>query len=137
MDDAAKHTGKLTFIDNTIDPATGTITARATVENKDLTLVPGQYVRVRLRVREHPDALMVPQVAIGSSQLGKYVYVVGGDSKVELRPITLGPIEGEHIAVLTGIGAGDSVITGNLQKIGPGLPVQALPPAQRRAETVN
>jgi multidrug efflux system membrane fusion protein len=134
---SAKHRGKLTFIDNAIDPATGTITARATIDNKNLSLVPGQYVRIRLRVREQPDALLVPQVAVGSSQLGKYVYVVSGDSKVEMRPVTLGVNEGENVAVLTGINDKDTVITGNLQKIGPGSAVQPLPQTQRQANAAE
>src|SRR5206468_1383678 len=100
---------------------------------KDFGLLPGQYVRARVLIREQPDTLMVPQVAVGSSQLGKYLYVVGDGSKVEMRPVTLGPIEGEKIAVLTGIKPSDKVITGNLQKIGPGLPVQPLTQAQRDA----
>lgn len=130
----AQHRGKLTFIDNAVDPSTGTITVRVTVENKDFTLLPGQYVRVRLRIREQPDALMVPQVAVGSSQLGKYVYIVGGDNKVEMRPVTLGPSEGDRVAALSGVDVKDTIIVGNLQKIGPGLFVQPLPPQQRQAD---
>jgi membrane fusion protein, multidrug efflux system len=133
----AGHSGELTFIDNTVDPSTGTITARATIENKDFSLLPGQYVRARVLIREQPDTLMVPQVAVGSSQLGKYLYVVGAGSKVEMRQVKLGPVEGEKIAVLTGIQAGDKVITGNLQKIGPGLAVQPLPEQRREASAGN
>lgn len=130
----AGHSGELTFIDNTVDPSTGTITARATIQNKDFTLLPGRYVRARVLIREQPDTLMVPQIAVGSSQLGKYLYVVGAASKVEMRQVTLGPIEGEKIAVLSGIQRGDKVITGNLQKIGPGLPVQPLTQQRREAQ---
>ena len=132
-----QHRGELTFIDNAVDPATGTITARATIENKDRTLLPGQYVRVRLHVREQPDALMVPQIAVGSSQLGKYLYIVGDGNKVEQRTVTLGPSDGEQVAILTGIQASDKIITGNLQKIGPGVPVAPLPPQQRQAEAAR
>ena len=70
--------------------------------------------------------MMVPQAALGSSQLGKYVYVVGQGSKVEQRLVSLGPTDGDLVAVLNGISEGDSVISGNLQKIGPGMPVQPL-----------
>jgi multidrug efflux system membrane fusion protein len=129
----AGHRGELTFIDNSVDPSTGTITARATIQNKDFKLLPGQYVRARVLIREQPDTLMVPQVAVGSSQLGKYLYVVGGGSKVEMRQVTLGPIDGEKVAILDGIQAHDKVITGNLQKIGPGTPVQPLPTQEKRA----
>jgi multidrug efflux system membrane fusion protein len=130
----AGHRGELTFIDNSVDPSTGTITARATIHNKDFKLLPGQYVRARVMIREQPDTLMVPQVAVGSSQLGKYLYVIGNGSKVEMRQVTLGPVDGEKVAVLDGIQANDKVITGNLQKIGPGMPVQPLPPQEKQAD---
>jgi multidrug efflux system membrane fusion protein len=130
----AGHRGDLTFIDNSVDPSTGTITARATIQNKDFKLLPGQYVRARVLIREQPDTLMVPQVAVGSSQLGKYLYVIGDSGKVEMRQVTLGPINGEKVAVLDGIQAHDKVITGNLQKIGPGMPVQPLPPQEKQAD---
>ena len=84
-------------------------------------------------IRTQPDTLMVPQAAVGSSQLGKYLYVIGDGSKVEMRQVTLGPVEGEKVAILDGIQAHDKVITGNLQKIGPGMPVQALPPQEKQA----
>lgn len=123
----AHHKGELTFIDNVVDRATGTITARATIANADFTLLPGQYVRARLHLRDEPDALLVPQAALGSSQLGKYVYVVGAENKAEQRLVTLGPTAGELIVVQKGVREGDQIITGNLQKIGPGAPVQPLP----------
>jgi multidrug efflux system membrane fusion protein len=121
-----RYSGALTFIDNAVDRATGTITARATVANPKFTLLPGQYVRIRVHVRDEPNAMLVPQTSIGSSQLGKYVFVVSADSKAEQKLVTLGPTEGEKVSV-TGLAADDKVITGNLQKIGPGSPVQPLP----------
>jgi multidrug efflux system membrane fusion protein len=129
-EDKARHSGHLTFIDNAIDQSTGTIVARATIVNADKTLLPGQYVRIRLAVSEKPDALVVPQIALGSSQLGKYVYVVGKDGKAEMRLVSLGPTDGALVAVDKGVAEGDSVISGNLQKIGPGSPVQ---PIQQQA----
>jgi multidrug efflux system membrane fusion protein len=123
-----RHNGELTFIDNVVDRSTGTITARATIANPGFLLLPGQYVRVRLHVRDQPDTLMVPQTAIGSSQLGKYVYVAAG-GKAEQRLVTLGPTDGPLVAVLKGLAEGDQVIVGNLQKIGPGAPVQLTPAA--------
>ena len=126
--DEAAHKGEVTFVDNSVDRATGTVTARATIANADLNLLPGQYVRVRVHLGQQPDALLVPQVAVGSSQLGKYVYVVGAGNTVELRPVTLGTIQGSLTAVAGSLAEGDRVIVGNLQKIGPGMPVQPLPP---------
>lgn len=128
------HKGGLSFVDNAVDQATGTITARATIANKDFTLLPGQYVRIRVHVRDQPNALLVPQVAMGSSQLGKYLYVVGTDGKAEQRLVSVGPAEGDLVSV-TGIAEGDQVITGNLQKIGPGAPVQ--PIAQKQAAAAD
>jgi multidrug efflux system membrane fusion protein len=121
------HKGELTFLDNNVDHATGTITARATIANDDLALLPGQYVRVRIAVSEQPDALLVPQTALGSSQLGKYVYVVGEGSKVDMRLVELGATQGDLISVTKGVGEHDQIISGNLQKIFPGMPVQPLP----------
>ena len=100
------YSGELTFIDNAVDRTTGTITARATVPNPKFTLLPGQYVRVRLHVRDEPDALLVPQAALGSSQLGKYVYVVGAGSKAEQKLVSLGPTDGESVSV-TGLSEND------------------------------
>jgi multidrug efflux system membrane fusion protein len=123
----ASQKGELTFIDNSVDRSTGTITARATIGNGKFTLLPGQYVRVRLHVKQQADALMVPQTALGSSQLGKYLYVVGKGNTVDQRIVSLGPISGDQVAILSGVAEGDQVITGNLQKIGPGMPISPLP----------
>lgn len=121
-DPSATYSGELTFVDNGVDRMTGTITARATVSNPKFTLLPGQYVRVHLHVRDEPNALLVPQIAVGSSQLGKYVYVVSTDGKAEQKIVSLGPVDGNSVSV-TGLAESDRVITGNLQKIGPGSPV--------------
>ena len=119
--------GTLTFVDNAIDQSTGTIAVRVTIANTDLTLLPGQYVRLRLNIGTEPDALMLPQVAVGSNQFGKYVYVIGEGDKVELRPVTIGRSNGSLVSILSGLKETDQIITGNLQKIGPGLPVKPMP----------
>ena len=122
--------GELTFLDNTVDKATGTIAARVTIANP-FTLLPGQYVRVRLHIRDEPDAFMAPQAALGSNQMGKFVYVVGAGDKAEQRLLTLGPMDGELVSVTKGLSEGERVIVGNLQKIGPGSPVKPLPQEQK------
>jgi membrane fusion protein, multidrug efflux system len=119
------YRGMLIFMDNAVERSTGTIVARATIDNPNHTLLPGQYVRVRLTIGEQVDAMLVPQAAIGSSQLGKYVYVVGQGNRAEQRLVSLGPTDGDLVAV-KGVAAGDQIISGNLQKIGPGAPVQPL-----------
>jgi multidrug efflux system membrane fusion protein len=123
----AVRKGELTFIDNQVDRSTGTITARATISNADFHLLPGQYVRIQVHIREQPDSLMAPWIALGSSQLGKYVYIVGKGNTVDKRLVSLGPTDGDLVAVTGAVAEGDSVIVGNLQKIGPGMPVQPLP----------
>jgi multidrug efflux system membrane fusion protein len=125
----AQLKGQLTFIDNVVDRATGTINARATIANADFALLPGQYVRIRLHVGERPNSLMVPQEAVGSSQVGKYVYVMGEGNKVERRIVSLGPTDGDSVSALTGVAEGDRIITGNLQKIAPGALVR---PTERK-----
>ncbi|WP_119387726.1 efflux RND transporter periplasmic adaptor subunit [Taklimakanibacter lacteus] len=121
--DTARYRGELTFLDNAISQSTGTIVARATLDNADLTLMPGQYVRIRLHVGEEADALLVPQAAIGSSQLGKFVYVVGAGNKVEQKLVSLGHNDGDFATVRSGVAESDQVIVGNLQKIFPGMEV--------------
>ncbi|WP_395022005.1 efflux RND transporter periplasmic adaptor subunit [Dongia sp.] len=126
-EDTPRVSGKLTFLDNTVDRSTGTITARATLENADKALLPGQYVKVRLHLTDKPDALLVPQIALGSSQMGRFVYVIGAQGTVEQRFIETGALMGDKVVINKGLQPGDKVITGNLQKIGPGMPVQPLP----------
>ncbi len=121
------HRGEVTFIDNSVDRMTGTVTARATIANPDFILLPGQYVRITVHVGDQPGALMVAQTAIGSSQFGKYVYVVGDGNKAEQKLVTLGTPDHDLVSVLKGLGSDDRIITGNLQKIGPGAPVSPLP----------
>jgi multidrug efflux system membrane fusion protein len=128
-----EYKGRVTFLDNTVDRTTGTVAARATITNGNSLLLPGQYVRVRLHIGKQPDALLVPQVAVSSSQLGKFVYIVGEGSKVEQRIVKLGQTYHDNVVILSGLLEGDQVISGNLQKIGPGLPVQ---PITRSAEAL-
>ena len=126
-DPKARFSGTLSFLDNQVDHATGSITARATIANPQQSLLPGQYARVRLHMGEQPDALLIPQVAVGSSQLGRYVYLVGKDDKAEQRIVTLGRTYGDLIVVEQGLAAGETVIVGDLQKLRPGVPVTPQP----------
>jgi RND family efflux transporter MFP subunit len=128
-----RYEGTLTFLDNTVDRNTGTIAARATIANPDHSLLPGEFVHVRLHVDDRPGALLVPQVALGSSQLGKYVYVAD-NGKAQQRMVSIGATYGDRIVITNGVTAGDAVIVGNLQKIAPGAPVQPIA-GQRRASS--
>jgi membrane fusion protein, multidrug efflux system len=123
-DDAQQRfSGTLTFLDNTVDRSTGTITARATISNPDHTLLPGEFVHVRVHVADQPDALLVPQVALGSSQLGRFVYVIGKDGKAEQRFVSPGASYGSLVVIDKGVKEGDRIIVGDLQKISAGVPV--------------
>jgi RND family efflux transporter MFP subunit len=123
--DGKRYQGTLTFLDNTVDRNTGTIVARATIANPDHSLLPGEFVHVRLHVADRPDTLLVPQVALGSSQLGKYVYVAD-NGKAQQRMVSIGATYGDRIVVTRGVTVGDAVIVGNLQKIAPGAAVRPI-----------
>ncbi|AIA31003.1 MULTISPECIES: efflux RND transporter periplasmic adaptor subunit [Leptospirillum] len=131
----SRYRGRLTFLDNTVDRTTGTITARVTISNPDKTLLPGQFVRIHLHIGDHPAALLVPQVAIGSSQVGKYVYVIGKGNIAEMRFVSLGSTYGDMTEVTKGVHPGEAVIVGNQQKIGPGMPVLPLYPKKTNARS--
>jgi multidrug efflux system membrane fusion protein len=118
------HTGALTFIDNQVSQTTGTILLRATIANPDHALLPGEYVTARLHLGDLQGALLVPQSAIGASQIGRTVMVVADGDKAAERIVTLGDNYGDNVVVLTGVKAGDRVITGQLQKLKPGMPVK-------------
>jgi len=120
----AMFTGAVSFVDNAIDRKTGTIAAQATIANAARTLLPGQYVKIRVLLAERPDALLVPKIAIGSGQMGKFVFVAGADGHVEQKFVTLGAEIGDAVVIEKGVAEGDAVITDNLQKIGPGAPVK-------------
>ena len=117
------YNGNLSFIDNVIDRQTGTFTARVTVPNTDKTLIPGEWVHVRLHIGDRQNALMIPQTAVGSNQIGKFVLVVSKENKVEIRFVVLGVMDGDLIEAVKGISDDDRIIVGNQQKIGPGMPV--------------
>jgi multidrug efflux system membrane fusion protein len=119
----ADHTGALTFIDNQISPSTGTILLRATIANPDHALLPGQYVTARLHLGDLKGALLIPQAAVGATQIGRSVMVVGAGNRVVARIVTLGDTYGENVVVTAGLQAGDQVITGQLQKLKPGAAV--------------
>jgi multidrug efflux system membrane fusion protein len=127
-DDAQqRYGGTLSFLDNVVDRSTGTITARATISNPDHTLLPGEFVHVHVHIADRPDALLVPQVALGSSQLGRFLYIVGKDDKVEQRSVSPGATYDSLVVIDKGVKEGDRIIVGNLQKIAAGVPVQPEP----------
>jgi membrane fusion protein (multidrug efflux system) len=121
--------GKLGFTDVRVNPATGTIEARAELPNPHGALRPGQFVRVRLSGAARPDAITVPQRAVLEGPKGKFVYVVNAEGKVEPRPVAVGEWVGDAWVIDSGLAAGDKVVVDGVMKIGPGAPVRIAEPA--------
>jgi multidrug efflux system membrane fusion protein len=127
--DATERSGSLTFLDNAVQNATGTINLRATVANADHHFWPGEFVNVRLILATEANAVLIPNEATQISQRGPFVYVVHADNTAELRPVTLGQRQGDDVVVSSGVAAGERVVlTGQLAII-PGGPVVVAPPA--------
>jgi multidrug efflux system membrane fusion protein len=119
------HQGVVDFVDNALNPATGTIRARAVVPNPEGRLTPGLFARVRLLGETLSDALLIHEQAVLTDQDRRYVYVVGEKDAAERRDVTLGPpVEGLRI-VESGLKPGDRVIVNGMRKIFfPGQPVK-------------
>ena len=117
------HTGKLDYVAPTVNQSTGTLAVRGILPNPDRVLLPGFFVRVRVPVDRQQDALLVPDVALGSDQAGRYVLVVNGDNVVEQRKVQTGPLEGGLRVIETGLKADDRVVTAGLLRAIPGQKV--------------
>jgi multidrug efflux system membrane fusion protein len=113
-------TGKLQLIDNQVDARSGTVRVRASFDNKDGSLIPGQFARIRMGQARSDSALLVSERAIGTDQNKKFVMVVGDDSKAAYREVTLGASINGLRVVSKGLKAGDRVIVNGLQHIRPG-----------------
>jgi RND family efflux transporter MFP subunit len=105
--------GQMNFIDNQLNGKSGTIRARAGLENKDFFLTPGTFGRLRLYAGD-VDALLIPDAAVVSDQSRKVVYAVGPDNKIQAKPVTLGPIEEGLRVVITGLSRDDRVVISGL-----------------------
>jgi multidrug efflux system membrane fusion protein len=121
--------GTLTFLDNAVADATGTVKLRATVANADHRLWPGRFVRVRLLLTTLPGAILVPAFAPQLSAKGSFVYVVKPDSTAEMRPVKIGQRQGDSIVIEEGIKAGEKVVVTGQLGVTPGGKVQEAPPA--------
>lgn len=122
-----KTTGRVEFVDNQVDPATGTIAVWALFDNPDGNLLPGQYVTVMITRSEPKMMPVIPQPAILVNQQGRYVLVVDKKNRAVARPITTGPAIGSSWAVESGLAAGEKVIVQGIQKVRPGQTVQINP----------
>lgn len=120
--------GKLNFAASQIDPALGTQQLRATFENTDKRLLPGQFVRVRVTTGQHEGVFVLPQTAVLSGDQGKFVFVVNAKNEATPRPVVTGDWVGKDWVILQGLKAGDKVIIDNLIKLHPGAPVASHAP---------
>jgi membrane fusion protein, multidrug efflux system len=117
--------GVLASLDNRIDTSTGTLRLRAQFANADYGLFPNQFVNVRLVLRAD-EALVIPNAAVQFGSQGTFVFVVGEDSKVSLRPLKLGANEGERVEVLDGLQAGERVVVEGLDRLREGSTVNVV-----------
>src|SRR5438105_4692084 len=110
------HEGKMDFLDNRLDVSTGTLRSRAVIQNKDLSILPGQFGRVRIIGSSPYEALLLPDTAIATDQSRKIVFVVKDDNTVEAKPVTLGPLDEGLRVIREGLKAEDRVIVDGLQR---------------------
>jgi RND family efflux transporter MFP subunit len=143
LPDGSEYTlqGKINFISYQINPTTDTVLVRGIIANKkdqgvgDFDLIPGQYAPVRLIVGQDPAALLIPQPALVESQIGKQVFVVNQDNKVESRSVEVGRgYQGQWI-IKKGLKKGEKVIVEGTQKVRPGVVVNSKPYSSKKAQT--
>ena len=121
---AAPSHGELTFVDNQVDRTTGTILLKATFQNQDRSLWPGQFVNVVLTLVRQAGAVVVPAQAVQNGQQGQFVFVVRGDRTVESRPIVVSRTIGAEAVVERGLAPGEVVVTDGQVRLAPGVRVE-------------
>jgi len=115
--------GKLNFTASQINPSLGTQELRATFANTDKTLLPGQFVRARVTTGSHEGVFLVPQTAVLTGDLGKFVFVTNEKNEATPRPVVVGDWKGKDWIILEGLKTNDKVIVDNLIKLHPGASV--------------
>jgi RND family efflux transporter MFP subunit len=117
------HAGRMDFVDNAIDRSSGTIRGRAVFSNADGTFTPGMFGRIQVASGPPADALLVPDVAIGTEQVRKFVLVVDGENVARVKYVTLGPVVDGLRVILAGLAADDRVIINGLMRARAGVKV--------------
>ena len=126
------HKGNLDYVSPQLNQSTGTIAVRGILKNADRVLLPGFFVRVRVPFDKQESALLVPDVALGSDQAGRYVLVVTSENVVEQRKVTTGQLDGDLRVIETGLKPDDRVVVGGLLRAIPG---QKVDPQARKIES--
>src|SRR2546426_2076519 len=122
------HKGFVDFVDNRVDPATGTLRGRGVFPNEDHSLSPGFFARIRIPGSGKYPALLIPDRALGADQAQKFVYVVNAEKKVEFRPVTIGGISGGLRVVNSGFKSEDHITVAGQKRRRPRFVVDAKPP---------
>jgi RND family efflux transporter MFP subunit len=123
-EDGYPHRGTVNFVDNQVNPKTGTLRLRGVFPNKNEALSPGYFARVRIPIGCPYPALLVSDRAIDTDQGQKIVYVVDNDNKVVTRPVRLGAVHDGLRAITDGLKPGERVIVNGLQQVRPGITVE-------------
>jgi multidrug efflux system membrane fusion protein len=121
------HKGHMDFVDNRVDPNTGTLRARGVFPNPDHSLSPGFFARLRIPGSGKYLAVLIPDRALASDQAQKFVYVVNAEKKVEFRPVTMGPIVEGLRVVRSGLKPEDQIIVEGQMRVRPGIVVDPKP----------
>jgi len=117
------HVGKMVFLDNALHPETGTIRARAQLDNSEHLYTAGMFARIKLAGSGQYNALLINDSAVGTDQSVKYVLVVGAENKAEYRAVKLGPLVDGMRVVKEGLKAGETIVVNGLQRVQPGSPI--------------
>jgi multidrug efflux system membrane fusion protein len=130
-DTGKPETGKVTFLDNSVDPATGTIKMKATFSNGNRRLWPGQFATVRMTLAKLSNATVVPSQAVQTGQQGQYIYIVKSDSTAELRPVKVSTTYNGMTVIEKGVNPGDQVVIDGQMRLTPGAAVTVGKPGEK------
>ena len=126
------YEGKVIVVDNQVDPAIGAVRVKAQIPNQKRTLLPGQFARIKLEANTLKDAIVIPSQAVVINPRGRFVYIVGQDDKVNLRPIKV-TYEYQGNAAITGVEVGERIVLEGKQNLRPGVKIReakVTPPAK-------
>jgi len=121
------ESGTVSFVDNAVDPSTDTVRLKATFANRSRRLWPGAFVDVLIQLSVSENAIVIPSSAVQASQQGQFVYVVKADQTVEVRPVTIGWVEGRESVIQSGVAAGETVVIDGQLRLTPGARVSVKP----------
>ena len=125
--------GRLQLIDNQVNTKSGTVRVRAVFDNADGSLIPGQFVKLRMGHAKTESAVLVSERAVGTDQNKRFVLVVGEDNKAAYREVTLGAAANGQRIVTSGLKPGERIVVNGLQRVRPGTLVEPQPAPQSTA----